>query len=63
MSDWQLIETAPRDGTEFLAWDGSGYHVVYSHEFELSNGNHAWFNGDVYVKPTHWQPLPDPPEK
>jgi hypothetical protein len=54
MSTWQPIETAPKDGTEILAWDGD-QHIV------------AWFDGDWRFSddrqcfPTHWQPLPAPP--
>lgn len=59
--NWQPIETAPKDGAEFLGWSNGSYHVVQSHGFERSEGGHAWFNGDVYVYLSHWQPLPAPP--
>lgn len=59
---WQPISTAPKDGTEFLAWsEAQGFDVVQSFEYEREDGSHAWFNGDVYVNPTHWMPLPEPP--
>lgn len=58
---WQPIETAPRDGSWFIAvsswnkyavscyqWDGYNFMT----EFEIAMPK------DVY---THWQPLPEPP--
>lgn len=65
---WQPIETAPKDGTEILAYgyarcDGSRY----------ANGQHiAWWDAElgwtgrdpddrVTLHPSHWQPLPIPP--
>jgi hypothetical protein len=58
---WYQESVAPKDGTEFLAWDGTSYHVVCSHGYERADGGHAWFNGDVYVRVSAWTPLPPPP--
>ena len=83
MSKWQPIETAPKDGTQFMAYqadDGRG-HSFFAvarmlreewHAYEPIDGtdtyrrekksrlvmvpDHHWF------KPTHWMPLPAPPE-
>ena len=60
-SAWQPIETAPADGTQFLAWDGKdmkraiaySYGCIYDDEME-SPYLTLWH-------PTHWQPLPSPP--
>lgn len=66
---WQPIETAPKDGTEILAYgyarcDGSRY----------ANGQHiAWWDAElgwtgrdpddrVTLHPSHWRPLPPRPE-
>lgn len=63
VSDWQPIETAPKDGTRILiatrSIDG-GVQLV------------AWFGpacaafydetGDSYIDATHWMPLPSPPQ-
>lgn len=67
MSKWQDIETAPMDGTDFLAWrpDFQGrvkYHFLVCR-----------FNAAGFIQPTpgaesatartvtHWMPLPEPP--
>lgn len=67
MSEWQPIETAPKDGTVVDIWayghrlpdvqfcgddTTPGWYFVYDYS-EL-----AAFDGDA----THWMPLPDPPE-
>lgn len=57
MAHWQPINTAPRDGSEFLAWIPSGYHdVVFWHVL----ADH-WTTGEDRVYPTHWMPLPRGP--
>jgi hypothetical protein len=70
MSDWQPIETAPKDGT--LVW-------AYASRFDDANGRQGmasflrtsqgfgvwhWRHGRNYggSNPTHWMPLPEPPE-
>lgn len=64
MSEWQPIETAPKDGTRFLApsidsktitigrWEKTG---EYWDDLTVGHLNKKW-------KPKHWQPLPEPPE-
>lgn len=70
MSEWQPIETAPKDGTQVLITDGTGLCAVASWEdyaAELYDGvgwrdagDMGW-GGTVYHAPTHWMPLPSPP--
>ena len=70
--DWQPIETAPKDGTHFIGWDGkrpfrcsAGKHyVLYPHQDGGPTYRDVW-NGHYYdsimpENPTHWQPLPPP---
>ena len=71
MTGWQPIETAPRDGTEFLAVellkDSEGRFTVwltgYWHEgwCEFHYGTADESHRDSDFHPTHWMPLPEPP--
>ena len=60
LSAWQPIETAPRDGTEILVWNGSERQILW-----WSDPLNGWtFNDEWEVLEdllTHWQPLPSPP--
>ena len=76
MNEWQPIETAPRDGTAVLLygglWDGdaSGIYDDGNDRVPLVCG----YRGDVWamcdtdfyqvriLEPTHWMPLPEPPQ-
>lgn len=58
---WQPIETAPRDGTRILAFVPP-YGAMTAHT-DFFNGEwrcHSCLNREA--QPTHWMPLPDPPE-
>lgn len=65
MSEWQPIETSPRDGTWFLAYDlkhqwrdrASVAVVRRLHPATAPMDK----NGYTYGNLTHWMPLPDPP--
>ena len=62
MSEWQPIETAPKDGTAVLVYDGK----ITTAEWYGLGGYWslcrvgAWAE-DSETDPTHWMPLPDPP--
>lgn len=59
---WQLIDTAPRDGSEVLiAWPGQEPVVGW---WERFRGCFAWHEASrpKFHQPTHWMPLPAPPE-
>lgn len=71
MSEWQPIETAPKDGTKVLAGrftgkpkaDYEGYMAV--DQWNTPSKTRGWsgwgrFN-DQYWPATHWMPLPAPP--
>lgn len=63
---WQPIDTAPRDGDCILAWDGETIAIVhwddtgYMQRFVVTHDadDRIWKD----YTPTHWQPLPPPPE-
>lgn len=75
---WQPIETAPNDGTEVLvfgqfAGEISGPHSEREYGIACYTSGRTdyegfeWcvLGGDYYAtwcNPTHWQPLPAPPE-
>lgn len=66
---WRPIETAPRDGTIFLAHgDGPAirscpFICVWDWD-DPSKGDYEWrdFYTERVMEPTHWQPLPPPPK-
>lgn len=60
---WQPIETAPKDGTEILAWDGQGQATVSWKNGRWSLVYAGWRaeDGD-FDAAINWQPLPAPPE-
>lgn len=61
-SAWQPIETAPRDGTKFLAWDGDELLIVWWCDGgRWISDNLQQYHPGEYENPTHWQPLPSPP--
>lgn len=69
MSEWQDIETAPKDGTNVILavagceesaeahWNGEHW-VGCSSEVEYTD---PYDNVGVFEHPTHWMPLPKPP--
>lgn len=77
MSEWQPIETAPKDGTYVLvgnaggAWV-AGYCATYQSGFSPANPWLSLFLNHDHIKakagerrsfvPTHWMPLPKAPE-
>lgn len=60
--EWQPIDTAPHDEESYiLAWDEYGYNVV-----RFCGGDDTdtqWFDGEFFISPTHWMPLPEPPKE
>jgi hypothetical protein len=73
---WQKMETAPKDGTEFLMV--LERRVVIGKWYDLTDNKYYDWSCDVHkgwcwewdghsgdcdtVQPTHWMPLPKPPE-
>lgn len=62
--EWQPIETAPKDGSEILGWSSiSG--EAYVMWWEAIHSDWVWCINDLedmFCDPTHWMPLPEPPE-
>lgn len=75
MSEWQPIETAPKDGTQILAygrygWGGYakrkiGWAVIsWAEEFGGDESRWVLVHDNPYVDvmfPTYWMPLPKAP--
>lgn len=71
MSEWQPIETAPKDGTEILVWAKEGRRcarwVPGNHRHKqgwadwIEDADEDYLSEIVYLHPTDWMPLPDPP--
>ncbi len=61
---WQLIETAPKGGRVLVTGTEIG-PCVASQEWKngAPDGNRWGVVNDIFVHPTHWQPLPQPPKK
>jgi hypothetical protein len=62
MSEWQPIETAPKDGTAILVFHNrmvieAWYSGRWGRFVQSETGGH---NG---IAPTHWMPLPAPPKE
>lgn len=57
---WQPIETAPEDGTEVLVFRKN--FLVQPIGTDKMNRYKRWVYSDDKHPPTHWMPLPAPPE-
>ncbi len=59
---WQPIETAPKDGVFVLITDGDVVQIGY-YEDHLTAWRSDADQCRLWSDPTHWQPLPAPPER
>lgn len=65
--EWQPVETAPKDGTKILVWNGHGVHTAAwaACRSEVC-AEMRWVSTEVgflsFEGCTHWMPLPAPPE-
>lgn len=57
MTDWQPIETAPRDGTVIIVYAPGLFQTAAWIDGYWTNACESWLD-DV----THWMPLPEPPK-
>ena len=76
---WLSIETAPKDGTDFLAYGSVGHEGAEKKHFiscwrsdwdEMDDEylTEGWWYHDSDLMahrgfPTHWMPLPEPPHE
>lgn len=62
MTEWQPIETAPKDGTEIIVLMGAK-DIRLGWYFAPSSTTRGWLDqSSKKIRPTHWMPLPDPPK-
>lgn len=69
--EWRDIESAPKDGSAFLVYHGGYISVASYHrgfdEFLPDDAEENMLTGEPDSRfsssPTHWMPLPTPPEK
>ena len=63
---WKPIESAPKDGTRVLSYrEGYAESMAVVWWNGTGCGAACWLpvNGAVWHSPTHWQPLPAPPQE
>lgn len=60
--EWQPIETAPKDGTPVLLYATPRMEVGYWNVAVTDVGITGWYPSMYWRRPTHWMPLPEPPE-
>lgn len=57
--DWLAIDTAPKDGTHILVRAGDESRVLY---WRKKAWRCPFWGPGPFKEPTHWMPLPAPPE-
>jgi len=62
MMEWQPIETAPKDGTWFLALHPNFFGDCIILGFHFGGWRDVPDPQVAAYCPTHWMPLPDPPQ-
>lgn len=63
MSDWRPIKTAPKDGSSILIGvPARGEWPGVTMESRWVNSGQRWWDWFGSDKPTHWQPMPEPPQ-
>ena len=71
MNNWQPIETAPKDGTDIVLalWEFGKPNTKRTFAIGgFDESRDCWSQSigsgfvDELYQPTHWMPLPDPPE-
>lgn len=65
MSEWRDIDTAPQDQRSILGCHTNSGLMRVCHRFTAGDDKYeveGCSNAGRYWRPTHWQPLPKPPE-
>lgn len=63
-SEWRDISTAPRDNSSILFYEQSGLGVFAGYWCETTDNWAALAASPNWdVAPTHWRPLPAPPQR
>lgn len=78
VSEWRTIDSAPKDGRKilafgdgdiFIAWWWTPDPLVILEDADECKPSAEWVSNDYHAdtmdsvgQPTHWQPLPSPPE-
>ena len=70
MDKWMPIETAPKDGTEVQLWGDEDWipkarwlHVHGGWYVEYWDADWRSYSDSAVYNPTHWMPLPAPPQE
>ena len=58
--EWQLIEIAPKDGTNVLVWAAPAHGLLGFIALAAYDQDAGWCV-DELREATHWMPLPTPP--
>ena len=59
---WQLIDTAPKDGVDVLLLLKRPRNAIQA-RYTLAGWVDCWCAFVDPYEPTHWMPLPEPPEQ
>ena len=59
---WQGIESAPID-TDVLLYSSKRKYIVIGYHDGYNNPNWRNDQGEIFNPPTHWMPLPNPPQE
>jgi hypothetical protein len=62
-SEWQTIDSAPKDGTRVLVYESFCVKTICCARW-IEAPHRVWRadSGSIMSRATHWQPLPLPPE-
>ncbi|WP_409013866.1 DUF551 domain-containing protein [Dyadobacter sp. CY356] len=66
MTEWQPIETAPKDGTRILICNNPKKNLCFKmHVASFNKLENEWIASapQILKHVTHWMPLPLPPRK